>query len=160
MALVRILAVIVIAAIVASMVVAMAFFVEYQPNIKEVNLGQQITIGPATYILSYEGIEKGRQEIKADETFMKIGIIAESPSGEQITPEKRQFILVDKGRTQTQPTHGIFAEDSPQVIAYFPLQAGKLDEDIQYKIMIRPTKEQGSTDLGFVCVTNCEAGDQ
>lgn len=157
---VRILAVIVIAAIVASMGVAMAFFVEYQPNIKEVNLGQRITIGPATYILSYEGIEKGSKEIKSDKTFMKIGIIAENPSGEQVAPEKRQFILIDKDKTQTQPTHGIFAEDSPQIIAYFPLQDGELDGEFQYKIMIRPTKEQGSTDLGFVCVTNCKVDGQ
>ncbi len=148
--------VVVVGAVVISMGVAMAFFVEYQPNIIESQLGQQIKVGPATYILSYEGIEKGSKEIESDMTFMKIGIVAEGPEGEPVTAEKKQFILLDKNGVQTQPTHGIFAKDSPQVIAYFPLEDEEIDDEFQYKIMVRPTKDQGSTDLGFVCVTNCD----
>jgi len=148
--------VIVVGAVVASMGIAMVFFVEYQPNIIEVQLGQQITVGPATYVLSYEGIEKGSKEIESDRTFMKIGIVAEDANGETVTAEKKQFVLMDKDRVQTVPTHGVFVEESPQVIAYFPLEGDRIDEEFQYKVMVRPTKDQRSTDLGFVCITNCE----
>lgn len=148
--------IIVIGAILISMGAAMFFFFEYQPNLIERQLGEPITIGPATYTLTYEGMEKGSKEIESDRTFMKIGIMAVDKNGESITAEKKQFILLDKDRVQTEPTHGIFAEESPQIIAYFPLKDDELDEEFQYRMMIRPTKDQGSTDLGFVCITNCE----
>ena len=153
---VRLGMVVVIGGVVISMGVAMVFFLEYQPNVLEAQLGQQITIGPVTYTLSYEGLEKGSKEIESDRMFMKIGILAEDSNGEMITAEKKQFILLDKNRAHTEPTHGIFVEGSPQILAYFPLEEDKLDDEFQYKIMVRPTKEQRSTDLGFVCVTNCE----
>ncbi len=153
---IRVGMILIIGAIIASMAVAMMFFLEYQPNILETGLGEQITVGPTTYTLSYEGIEKGSKEIESDKTFIKIGILAKDSDGDTVTAEKKQFILLDKNNVQTEPTHGIFVEGSPQIIAYFPLEDKALDEEFQYKIMIRPTKEQGSTDLAFVCITNCQ----
>ena len=150
-------AVIVIGAVVASMGVAMVFFMEYQPNIVRAEIGEQIAVGPVMYTLSYEGTEKGSREIKSDKTFIKIGILAEGAGGESATAQKTQFTLLDKMGAQTPPTHGIFPEGSPQILAYFPLGDEDLDDGFSYEIMIRPTKEQASTDLGFVCVTNCGA---
>lgn len=148
--------IVIMGAVLISMGAAMVFFLEYQPNLLEGNLGEPVTVGPVTYTLTYEGIEKGSKEIESNRTFMKIGITATYENGEAATAEKKQFMLLDADGVQTEPTHGIFAEESPQVVAYFPLEGDEINEQFQYKIMIRPTKGQGSTDLGFVCVTNCQ----
>ena len=152
----RIGIVLIIAAIVVSMAIAMVFYLDYQPNIINAKLGEEVTVGPVKYILTYDGIEKGSKEIESDATFMKINIISEGLSGEAVTAEKKQFSLVDKQGKQTKPTHGIFTKDSPAVVAYFPLVDEELDEEFQYNILIRPTKEQRSTDLAVICVTQCE----
>jgi len=175
----RIHAVVIIGAIVASMVVAAVLFLEYYQNIKEAHVGEQIVIGHTSYVLICEGTERGSKEIQSDRTFMKIGIRAANLKGEPVPAETSQFVLIDKGGTQTQPTHVMPVEESrrvityypfdggqravrhiyvegSQVIAYFPLQDEEPDEWFQYRIMIRPTLGQVSADLGFVYVTNCQ----
>lgn len=148
--------ILVVGAIVASMGVAMAFFMEYQPNILEAGPGEPLAVGPAEYTLTYEGVEEGNEEIRSDRTFMKVRIHSEDRGGGGAAAEKRQFTLLDRGGIQTPPSHGTFVEGSPgTIIAYFPLEGDELDEGFQYKVMVRPTKEQRSTDLGFVCVANC-----
>ena len=144
----------VIGAIIVSMAVAMMFFMEYRPVVLETDEGQQLTIGPVRYTLTYEGIKDGLEEINSNRTFMKVGIVAENLQGEPVVTEKRQFTLLDKKNNQTKPTHGEFAGES-KIIAYFALDGDELDEEFEYRIMVRPTKEQASLDIGFVCMANC-----
>lgn len=144
----------VIGAIVASMIIAMFFFIEYRQIILEAEEGEQITVGPARYTLTYEGIEEGLREINSNGTFMKVGIVAVNMKGETVMTEKKQFALLDRDNVQTRPVHGVIA-DSSKITAYFPLADDEFDEEYEYRVMIRPTKEQASLDIGFVCITNC-----
>ncbi len=149
--------VLVIGAVVASMGIAMVFFTEYRPNVTEAGLNEPITVGPAQYTLTYEGIQTGSPETGSNRTFVKVGIMAKNlHDGSPATAEKRQFTLIDRGGIHTEPTHGLFSDTSPQITAYFPLEEDALDPGFAYTVIVRPTKEQGSTDLAMVCIANCQ----
>ena len=146
------LAVIVVAAaVVASMSVAMAFFMDYKPEIVTAPAGERVRVGPNTYAVSYQGTEEDAES--PGTVFAKISIEARGPGGDPAPVGRQQFGLVDKSPPPTQPSHGEFGEDG-QITAYFPLQGG-FDESFEYVLMIRPTKEQSSSDLARVCVANC-----
>lgn len=146
------LAVAIIAAgIIGSMAVAMAYFVDYKPQVQEASAGERVRVGPNTYTVEYLGVEDGVQEAPGV-TFAKVSV----ESGSSEPPERRQLALVDKTPPPTPPSHGVFGEGGA-VTAYFPLQ-GEFDEQFEYVLMIRPTKEQDSSDLAMVCVANCQSG--
>ena len=136
------------AAIIASMAIAMAYFIDYKPQIQEVSAGERVRVGPNSYAVSYIGIEDDVEEAP-DVAFVVVSV--ESFGSEPI--ERRQLALVDKEPPPTRPSHGVFGEEG-EVTAYFPLQ-GEFDEQFEYVVMIRPTKEQDSSDLAKVCVANC-----
>lgn len=138
------------------MAIAMFFYFEYKTTPVTGVLGEQITVGPIRYMLTYEGIEKGNTEIRSDSTFMKINIISEDLSGNPTVAEKKQFFLLDQNSTHTRPTHGIITDNASMVTAYFPLAGNALNDEFGYNIMIRPAKEHATTDLGIVCVTRCD----
>ena len=144
--------IIVAAAVLVSMSVAMAFFIDYRPEITQAAAGERVRVGPNTYSVSYQGTEEGGEEAPGT-TFAKVAVDARGPGGSPAQVERRQLGLVDKEPPPTPPSHGTFGEDGG-IIAYFPLQGG-FDEQFQYTVMIRPTKEQASPDLARVCIANC-----
>ncbi len=148
--------VLVISAVVTSMGIAMVFFTQYQPNVMDAGPGEQVTVGPARYTLTYEGVAEGSPETGSNRTFIMVGILAEDLQGAPASAEKRQFTLRDQNGVHTKATHGLFSETSPQITAYFPLEGDTLDSEFEYTVIVRPTKEQGSMDLAVVCVTNCQ----
>ena len=137
------------AAVVASMSVAMVFFLDYKPEIVTASAGERVRVGPNTYAVTYGGIE----DEDSGTVFAKVSIDARGPGGDPAPVGRQQFGLVDKSPPPTQPSHGEFGEDG-QITAYFPLQGG-FDEEFEYVLMIRPTKEQSSSDLARVCLANC-----
>lgn len=137
------------AGIIGSMAVAMAYFVDYKPQIQQASAGEAVRVGPNSYTVSYLGTQDGVEEAPGV-TFAKVAI--ESGGGSQ-PPERRQLALVDKKPPPTPPSHGEFGEGG-EITAYFPLQGG-FDERFEYVLMIRPTKDQGSSDLAMVCLANC-----
>lgn len=145
------LAVIVVAAaVVASMSVAMVFFLDYKPEIVTASAGERVRVGPNTYAVTYLGTEEGQD---TGTVLAKVSIDARGPGGDPAPVGRQQFGLVDKSPPPTQPSHGEFGEGG-QITAYFPLQEG-FDEEFEYVLMIRPTKEQSSSDLARVCLANC-----
>lgn len=140
------------AAIIGSMAVAMAYFVDYKPQIQQASSGERVHVGPNAYTVAYMGTQDGVEEAPGV-TFAKISV--ETGSGSQ-PPERRQLALVDKKPPPTPPSHGVFDQDGG-LVAYFPLQ-GEFDEQFEYVLMIRPTKDQGSSDLAVVCIANCQSG--
>ena len=68
--------VIVIGAIIGSMVLANYVYTQYQTNFIETNAGELVVVGPIEYIVTFEGTHEGSKEVKPENTFVKIGIIA------------------------------------------------------------------------------------
>lgn len=147
--------VIVVGAVIFSMALAMSFYVMYQPNLINVDIGEQVKVGPNRYVLTYQGVEQGSRAIQSDSTFIKVDIITENEDGQAIPAERKQFELIDKYGVQTPPTHGVIDDVSSVVTAYFPISDKEFDDQFSYKVILRPTKNQSSTDIAIICITNC-----
>jgi len=159
----RIGLVIVIAAIVISMVAAIYMYAQYQPILIYVNEGESVTIGPVQYAVTFEGTHEGNKETKPENTFLKIRIVATNISEEETRMSGIQFRLVDETRPNIAAVYGGFSEED---LIDDKLKPGKTvswttqfdvpyDEEEQYKVVIRATKEQSSSDTAIVCLTNC-----
>jgi hypothetical protein len=155
--------VIVIGAIIGSMVLANYMYTQYQTNFIETNAGETVTVGPVEYVVTFEGTHEGNKEKKPENTFVKIGIIAKNIGNEKTLMSGGQFYLIDEKDQKHQAVFGEFtAKDlwlewlepnKPiEVTTQFDIP---FDEEKNYKIVIRPTKEQSTVDTASICLTNC-----
>lgn len=154
---------VVVAAIVASMGIALYFYGEYQSDIVRAGAGEPITVGPVRYVIEYDGTHEGSEETVPENVFVKIRIRATNLGDEETRMSGGQFYIVDEDGTKAQPVYGAFSDED--LLDYY-LQPGResewttqfdvpLDEDGQYSIGIVPTKAQSSLDVGVVCLLNC-----
>ena len=156
--------VVVVAAIVASMGIALYYFYgEYQPDVDRVGAGEPVTVGPVRYVVEYEGTHEGDEDTVPDNVFVKIRIRATNLGDEETRMSGWQFRIVDEEGTKTQPVYGGFSDED--LLDYY-IQPGEesvwttqfdvpFDEDKRYSIDIVPTKVQSSLDVGVVCLLNC-----
>ncbi len=155
--------VIVIAAVVSTMGAAMYMYTQYQTNFIEVNAGEEVTVGPVQYIVTFDGTHQGNKETQPENIFVKIRIVAENISQETTRMSGGQFYLVDE---KEQKHEAIYGEFSDEDLFGDNLEPGKpvsrttqfdvpYDEQKQYNIIIRPTKEQATVDTAMICLTNC-----
>lgn len=156
--------VVVVAAIVASMGIALYYFYgEYQPDVARVGTGEPVTVGPVRYVVEYDGTHEGDEDTVPDNVFVKIRIRATNLGDEETRMSGWQFRIVDEEGTKTQPVYGAFSDED--LLDYY-LQPGEesvwttqfdvpFDEDARYSIDIVPTKKQSSLDVGVVCLINC-----
>jgi hypothetical protein len=155
--------VIVIGAIIASMVIANFAYTQYQTNYIETTAGETVKVGPVEYIITFEGTHEGSKEVKPENTFVMIGIFAENVSKDKTVISGGQFYIVDEKNQKHKAVYGPF---SSKELGLEGLDPGKpierttqfdipFDEDIQYKIIIRPQKDQVTTDTASICITNC-----
>ena len=155
--------VIVIGAIIGSMILANYMYTQYQTNFIEVNEGETVTVGPVEYVVTFDGTHEGSKEVKPENTFVKIGIIAKNIGNEKTLMSGGQFYLIDEKDQKHQAVFGEFtAKDlwlewlepnKPiEVTTQFDIP---FDEDVNYKIVIRPQKEQSTVDTASICLTNC-----
>ena len=155
--------VIVIGAIIASMVIANFAYTQYQTNYIETTAGETVKVGPVEYIITFEGTHEGSKEVKPENTFVMIGIFAENVSEDKTVISGGQFYIVDEKNQKHKAVYGPF---SSKELGLEGLDPGKpierttqfdipFDEDIQYKIIIRPQKDQVTTDTASICITNC-----
>ena len=160
---VRMGVVIVIAAIIGSMVLANYTYTQYQTNFIEVNEGEPVIVGPVEYIVTFEGTHDGNKETKPENTFVKIGIIAKNISDEKTALSGGQFFLMDE---KDQRHKAVFGEFSSKDLWLVGLDPGNpieittqfdvpFDENKNYKIVIRPQKDQSTVDTASICLTNC-----
>ena len=156
--------VIVIGAIIGSMGLAMFMYTQYQTNYIESSVGNPVTVGPVEYIVTFEGTHEGDKETVPENTFVMIGIIAKNVSEENTALSGGQFYLIDE---KDQKHKAVYGEFSPKDLWIVGLDPGKpieittqfdieFDEEIQYKIVIRPQKDQSTVDTASICLTNCE----
>ena len=155
--------VIVIGAIIGSMVLANYMYMQYQTNFIEVNEGETVIVGPVEYIVTFEGTHDGDKETEPENTFVKIGIIAKNISDENTVVSGGQFFLIDE---KDQKHKAVFGEFSSKDLWLVGLEPNKpievttqfdipFDEDENYKIVIRPQKDQATVDTASICLTNC-----
>ena len=155
--------VIVMGAIIASIVIANFAYTQYQTNYIETTAGETVKVGPVEYIITFEGTHEGSKEIKPENTFVMIGIFAENVSKDKTVISGGQFYIVDEKNQKHKAIYGPF---SSKELGLEGLDPGKpierttqfdipFDEDIQYKIIIRPQKDQVTTDTASICITNC-----
>ena len=160
---VRIAIVIIGAAIVISIGIAFSFYVEFQPNIINVNGGEPVNVGPIKYTIEYLGQHYGDDNTLPENEFFQISIIAENQGIESSRMTGGQFYILDENDKKVQPVYGNFSENDlltymlePNEPVSFTTQFDvPFDEKKQYRIGILPTKEQSSRDIGIVCVRNC-----
>lgn len=159
----RIGAVIVISTIILSMGIALYMYTQYQTNFIEVNQGEPVTVGPVQYVIVFDGTHMGDKETTPENTFVKIKIEAENISDEDTRMSGGQFWLVDEKNQNHRAVYGGFSTTD---LIDDVLEPGKpvswttqfdvpYDEEVQYKVVIRPTKQQSTVDTARVCITNC-----
>ncbi|MEK0346095.1 MAG: DUF4352 domain-containing protein [Nitrosopumilus sp.] len=158
-------AIIVIGAIFATMGAGMFMYTEYQTNYISSVAGEIVTVGPVEYVITFEGTHDGSEEIRPENTFVMIGITAKNISEEKTRLTGGQFYIVDEKEQKHIAIYGegefsskdLFIEwlepNKPiEITTQFDIP---FDEEIKYKIIIRPQKEQSTTDTAVVCITNC-----
>ena len=155
--------VIVIGAIIGSMVLANYMYMQYQTNFIEVSEGETVLVGPVEYTVTFEGTHDGDKETEPENTFVKIGIIAKNISDENTVVSGGQFFLIDE---KDQKHKAVFGEFSSKDLWLVGLEPNKpievttqfdipFDEDENYKVVIRPQKDQATVDTASICLTNC-----
>ncbi len=155
--------VIVIAVVIGTMSAGMYMYTQYQTNYIESAAGETIIVGPVEYVVTFEGTHNGDKETSPENTFVMIGITAKNISEEKTVISGGQFYIVDE---KDQKHEAVFGEFSAKDLHYEGLDPGKpierttqfdipFDEESQYKIIIRPQKEQSTVDTALICLTNC-----
>jgi len=155
--------IVVIGTIIASIVVANYMYTQYTTNYIEAVAGNPIIVGPVEYTIMFEGTHEGSEEVTPENTFVKIGITAKNISEKTTVISGGQFYIVDE---KDQKHAAVFGEFSPKDLFLEALEPNKpierttqfdipFDENKQYKIIIRPQKDQSTVDTAVVCITNC-----
>lgn len=146
-----------------SIIVAMYAYYEFQPNFIRVSAGEPVVIGNVKYVINFEEVNKGSKDTRPENSFIKIGILAENIGQENTRISGGQFYLLDKNDKKYQASYGKFSSEDllletlePNKPKSFTTQFdAPFDEKMQYKIGVTPRKEQSSRDIGIICILNC-----
>ena len=160
---VRVFIIAVMVAITVSIGFAIWAYLEWQPNFIYVNEGESVQVGPVKYIIEYIGEQNGDEKTSPEYTFVQISIIAEKLGKESTRMNGGQFYIIDENDAKFQPVYGNFSEndllndilEQHVPVSYTTQFDIPYDENKQYRIGIKPTKEQASMDIGMVCIINC-----
>ncbi len=142
---------------------ALYMYTQYQTNFITVIAGESVTVGPVQYIVTFDGTHQGNKETQPENTFVKIRIVAKNISQEITKMSGGQFYLIDEKEQKHQAVYGGFSEED---LFNDSLEPGKpvsrttqfdvpYDEQKQFNIVIRPTKQQSTVDTAMICLTNC-----
>ena len=153
----------VVVGITVSIGFAIAYYLEFQPNFIYVSGGEPVQVGPVKYIIEHIGEHNGDEKTSPEHTFVQISIIAENLGKEDTRMNGGQFYILDENDAKVQPVYGNFSENDllnnileQHVPVFYTTQFDiPYDENKQYRIGIKPTKEQASMDIGMVCIINC-----
>ncbi len=159
----RIGIIIVIGAIIVSMGAAMYMYTQYQTNYITAVAGETVTVGPVEYTITFEGTHEGDKKTIPENTFVMIGIVAKNIGDGKTLLSGGQFYFVDE---KDQKHKAVYGEFSSKDMLMEWLEPNKpiekttqfdilFDDEKQYKIIIRPQKEQSSVDTAVICITNC-----
>ena len=156
-------AVIVIGVIIATMAAGMYTYTQYQTNYIASVAGETVTVGPVEYVITFDGTHEGNKEVVPENTFVMIKITAKNISDEKTLLTGGQFYIVDEKEQKHEAVYGEFSSKDLFIEWLEPNKPIEIttqfdipfDEEKQYKIIIRPQKEQSTVDTAVVCITNC-----
>jgi len=156
-------AMIVIGFIIVTMAAGMYTYTLYQTNYIESVAGETVTVGPVEYVITFEGTHEGNKEVVPENTFVMIKITAKNISDEKTLLTGGQFYIVDEKEQKHEAVYGEFSSKDLFIEWLEPNKPIEIttqfdipfDEEKQYKIIIRPQKEQSTVDTAVVCITNC-----
>ena len=159
----RIGIIIVIGAIIVSMGAGMYMYAQYQTNYITAVAGETVTVGPVEYTITFEGTHEGDKETIPENTFVMIGIVAKNIGDEKTLISGGQFYFVDEKEQKHKAVYGEFSSKDMLMEWLEPNKPIEkttqfdilFDDEKQYKIIIRPQKEQSSIDTAVICITNC-----
>jgi hypothetical protein len=159
----RIGIIIVICAVIISMGASMYMYAQYQTNYITAVAGETVTVGPVEYTITFEGTHEGDKETIPENTFVMIGIVAKNIGDEKTQISGGQFYFVDEKEQKHKPVYGEFSSKDMLMEWLEPNKPIEkttqfdilFDDEEQYKIIIRPQKEQSSVDTAVICITNC-----
>lgn len=145
------------------MAVAIYMYTEYQTNFIQVQAGEPVTVGPMQYVVTFDGTHKGNEETQPKNVFVKIRIEVKNVSDENQRLSGGQFYLIDENDQKHEAIYGNFSPEdliddilAPEESATWTTQFDvPFDEQKQYDIVIRPTKQQSTVDTALICITNC-----
>ncbi len=154
---------IIVAVIAASILFAFYMYYEFQPNFILVEAGQPVQVGPVIYTVEHLGMHEGDDDIKPNEIFFKIQIIAENVGSTTTSLGGKQIFLLDENDNKYRPVYGEFDKEDLYNDNLKPNESITrttqfdipFDDDMKYRIAIRPMKEHSSLDTGIICVLNC-----
>ncbi len=160
---VKIGAMIVIGFIIVTMAAGMYTYTLYQTNYIASVAGETVTVGPVEYVITFEGTHDGSKEVVPENTFVKIGTTAKNTSNEKTMLTGGQFYIVDEKQQKHEAVYGEFSAKDLFIEWLEPNKPIEIttqfdipfDEEKQYKIIVRPQKEQSTVDTAVVCITNC-----
>ena len=155
--------VIVIGVIISTMAAGMYMYTQYQTNYIASVAGETITIGPVEYVITFEGTHEGSKDVVPENTFVMIGITAKNISNEKTLLTGGQFYIIDEKEQKHEAIYGEFSSKDLFIEWLEPNKPIEIttqfdipfDEEKQYKIIVRPQKEQSTVDTAVVCITNC-----
>lgn len=155
--------IVIVGGIIMSIIVAIYFYGEYQPNFIYTEPGFPVKVGPVQYVIEYDGTHEGDEDTVPEYIFVKIKIRATNLGEEETRMNGGQFYILDENNTKTQPVYGEFSKEDLLNHYLQPNKEGTwttqfdipFDETKQYKVGILPTKLQSSLDIGIVCIINC-----
>ncbi len=156
-------AVIVVGAIIASMAAGMYMYTQYQTNYIVSVAGETITVGPVEYVITFEGTHEGSEDVVPENTFVMIRITAKNISNEKTLLTGGQFYIVDEKEQKHEAVYGEFSSKDLFIEWLEPNKPIEIttqfdipfDEETQYKIIVRPQKEQSTVETAVVCITKC-----
>ena len=159
----RIGIIIVIGAIIISMGAGMYMYAQYQTNYITAVAGETVTVGPVEYTITFEGTHEGDKETIPENTFVMIGIVAKNIGDEKTLISGGQFYFVDEKEQKHKAVYGEFSSKDMLMEWLEPNKPIEkttqfdilFNDEKQYKIIIRPQKEQSSVDTAVICITNC-----
>ncbi len=162
---VKIGAMIVIGVIIVTMAAGMYMYTQYQTNYIASVAGEIVTVGPVEYVITFEGTHEGSKEVVPENTFVMIGITAKNISDEKTLLTGGQFYIIDEKEQKHEAVYGEFSSKDLFIEWLEPNKPIEIttqfdipfDEESQYKIIVRPQKEQSTTDTAVVCITNCSS---
>ncbi|MCY4491350.1 MAG: DUF4352 domain-containing protein [Thaumarchaeota archaeon] len=160
---IRIGTVILVVGVIATMAGALYAYTLYQTNFIVVNAGDPVQVGPVQYVVLFDGTHMGDEDTKPEHTFVKIKIEAENTSDQDTIMSGGQFFLQDEKEKNHIAIYGEFSSTDLRRVTLEPGKAQSVttqfdvpfDEDSQYNVVIRPTKEQTTVDTAKICITNC-----
>ena len=157
------------AIVIGGILVGMGFLlymsVETQPDLIQTVAGDTVRLGAVDYVITYEGTHQGSKEVKPENTFLKIGIIAEYVGNDKTVLSGGQFLLMDSDQRKYEAVYGEF---SSKDLLLEPLNPDKpvekttqfdvpFDEEKRYYVLVKAHKSQPSSDFAKICVLNCNS---